>query len=95
MRMSNLYKASKGLIRVNADIENNTILDIRLTGDFFMVPEEALWMLEKHLKGVELNRKLVRSAINVFYVLGVDTPMLERDDLVDAIMGVKNENEAY
>lgn len=89
--MSNLYKALKGLIRVEAEVENNIIIGIRITGDFFMVPEDALWLLEKHLKGVELNRQMLQSAINVFYVLGVETPMLEKSDLVDAILGVKNE----
>jgi Bacterial lipoate protein ligase C-terminus len=95
MQMSNLYKASKGLIRVEANVENNIILDIRLTGDFFMIPENTLWLLEKHLKGIELDRKLVKGAVNVFYLLGVQTPMLTKDDLVNAIVGVKNENAAY
>jgi lipoate---protein ligase len=91
MRMSNLYKARKGLVRVEADVENNTIIDIRLTGDFFMVPEDALWLLEKHLRGVELDRRLLESAINLFYFLGIDTPMLTQEDLVNAIMGVRDE----
>lgn len=95
MQMSNLYKAPKGLIRVKADVENNIILDIRITGDFFMIPEDTLWLLEKHLKGIELDRKLVRGAVNVFYVLGLETPMLSREDLVNAIVGVKNEDAAY
>ncbi len=89
--MSNLYKASKGLIRVEAEVENNTIIGIRLTGDFFMVPESSLWLLEKHLKGVELDREMLKSAIDVFYVMGVDTPMLSREDLVNAIHGVSGE----
>jgi len=91
MQMSNLYKAPKGLIRVDAEVENNIIIDIRLTGDFFMVPENALWLLEKHLKGVELSREFLQSAINVFYLLGIETPMLAREDLTNAILGVKNE----
>lgn len=89
--MSNLYKAPKGLVRVEAEVENNTIIEIRLTGDFFMVPEDALWLLEKHLKGVELDREMLQSTVNVFYMLGVETPMLAKEDLVEAILGVKNE----
>lgn len=89
MRMTNLYKARKGLIRVDAEVENNTIIGIKLTGDFFMVPEEALLFLERHLRGVELDRKLLKNAISTFYVLGVDTPMLAKDDLVKAVLGVK------
>lgn len=95
MRMSNLYKAQKGLIRVDANVENNIILDIRLTGDFFMIPEDALRLLEKHLSGVELSRHFVSKTVNVFYMMGVDTPMLSRDDLVDAILGVRNEDPPY
>ena len=92
--MSNLYRAPKGLIRVEAEVENNTILDIKITGDFFMVPEEALLLLEKHLRGVELDRKLLSNTIDTFYLMGIDTPMLGREDMINAILGVKNENKA-
>lgn len=94
MWVSNLYKAPKGLIRVHADVENDLILEIRITGDFFLIPEDALELLEKHLHGVELERKFVDNAIGVFYAIGVITPMLTKDDFVNAIMGVKNEIKA-
>lgn len=91
MRMFNLYKAPKGLIRVEADVESNIIIKIRLTGDFFMVPEGALWLLERHLRGIELKLNPLSSAINMFYGLGIETPMLSEQDLVNAIIGVKSE----
>lgn len=93
MRMTNLYKAPKGLIRVDAEVENNIILDVRITGDFFIVPEDALLLLENHLRGVELERTLLNNTIDMFYLLGIDTPMLGRDDIVNAILGVKSENK--
>jgi len=94
MRMSNLYKAPKGLIRVEANVESNIIISIRLTGDFFMVPEGALWLLERHLRGIELNLAPLSNAINIFYALGIETPMLSENDLVSAIIGVKSETSS-
>ena len=56
-----------------------------------MVPEGALWLLERHLRGIELKLDTLSSAINMFYGLGIETPMLSESDLVNAIIGVKNE----
>ncbi|MGI0100923.1 MAG: lipoate protein ligase C-terminal domain-containing protein [Candidatus Micrarchaeaceae archaeon] len=93
--MSNLYGTKCGSIRVYAEVENGTIIRIRLTGDFFMVPEGAITFLEKHLVGVEMNREMLQAALNVFYMMGVETPMLEKEDIVNAILGASNADAAY
>lgn len=88
MQRSSLYKKSDSFIKVEAEIENNVIIDIRISGNFIITPSDGLPLLEKHLRGVELNRKFLSNAISVVYLLGVKTPSLQKDDFVDAILGL-------
>ena len=94
MRVSNLYKAPKGLIRISAEVENDLIIEIRVTGDFFMVPEDAVELLENHLRGVELSENYLKGALEDFYSIGVVTPMLTKEDFIKAILGAKDEGKA-
>jgi hypothetical protein len=92
MRLTNLYKAPKGLLRIEAEVENGVIADIRITGDFFMIPEGSLASLELGLRGVRLSQDAVSKAVSDFYKSGVSTPMLSSNDIVNAILGAKNGN---
>jgi hypothetical protein len=93
MEVSSLYKAQKGLIKVRADIEGNVINDIEITGDFFMIPESALPELEMRLIGKRLERAELEETLEQFYITGVETPLLTKDDFVNAVLGVKNANK--
>ncbi|MDE1865563.1 MAG: lipoate--protein ligase family protein [Candidatus Micrarchaeota archaeon] len=90
MIVHSLYKAPKGLIRIEADLDSGVLASVRITGDFFMVPEESISALERHLEGVRLDQGSVSKAIDDFYSSGVETPMLGRDDMVKAVMGVSS-----
>lgn len=87
----NFCRTENGHIRIKVDVENGTIMNIRITGNFFMIPEDSLWMLERHLNGVLLERNALKKAIGIFYILGIETPMLTRDEIVNAILGAKDE----
>ena len=56
----NLYK-SKKLIKIlleyEEDNENNKINSVRITGDFFLYPEERLDDLEMQLKGTSTDKR--------------------------------------
>ena len=91
MKVSNLYKAEKGLIRIHADVEDGRIRDIRITGDFFMTPEEAIASLEGMLKGRRFEAEDVGEAIEKFYATGAITPMISKEDFAKAVMGAKDE----
>ena len=93
MRVSSLYKAPKGLIRINAEIEDNVIVDIKITGDFFMLPEDSVEFLEKHLRGVELEQSFLENAMESFYAIGIVTPAITKEDFVNAVLGVKNASQ--
>ncbi len=50
------YKIPGGkLIAVELKLSKNTIKYIKISGDFFMHPEESILDLEKQLKGVQIN----------------------------------------
>lgn len=88
----NEYKAKKGLIRVRVKLDNEgRITWIRITGDFFMYPEEALLDLEKSLIGVKLDVNDVSKVVHEFFKSGVKVPFVTEDDFVKAIMGVHYE----
>ena len=89
MELSTIYKAEKGIIKISAQVEDNTISGIRITGDFFMVPEESIVTLEKMLAGEKLESEAISKAIDGFYATGVITPSMEKGDLVKAVMGLK------
>lgn len=50
------YKVPSGkLLRIDADIQDNIIKDIRICGDFFIYPEDGISAIESSLKGQKLN----------------------------------------
>jgi lipoate-protein ligase A len=80
------HKAQK-LIRVRAALKEARIIDIMVSGDFFMVPEEALQDLESSLKGVSLNKDEVLGRVRRFFESSkVQTPGLTQEEFAEAIM---------
>jgi len=67
------HKAPKGLIRVTVKVVDGVIEDIRVAGDFFIYPEDAVWALEQGLKGLRAEPSLVASVVEkVFSDLGLE-----------------------
>ena len=80
------YKATK-LIRVTAELAGEKILDIMVSGDFCMIPKDALPKLESCLKGLTLNREVLIERLREFYEKNnVQTPGVVPEDFVEAIM---------
>jgi len=81
------HKASKGLIRIRVDVEDDVIKRIMISGDFFMHPEDKLWDLERSLVGVKAYRSVVLNSIKRFYQKkDISTPGVKPEDFVEAIM---------
>jgi len=60
MQSHSVYKVPQGkLLKINLEYDETThrILHIRITGDFFAYPEEAMEHLEEQLKDTSLDRK--------------------------------------
>jgi hypothetical protein len=82
-----IHKAKKGVIRVNAYVADNRIMEIMITGDYMMHPVEAISSLEAMLRGVKTAEPSVRKVVNLFYQKeAVATPGATGEDFVTAIM---------
>jgi lipoate-protein ligase A len=61
------YKVEGGkLIKVQLDTEDNKVKKVKITGDFFLHPEELIDELEKTVKGTTLNEHALASGIKAF-----------------------------
>lgn len=86
--MEGIYKAAKGLIRINVETDTKEkIIKIQIAGDFFMYPEDKLWDLEKALIGSKMNKDEILSKIKAFYEeTNVLTPGVIPEDFTEAIV---------
>lgn len=83
------HKARK-LIRVRAEFRGDEILDLSLTGDFFMIPEEAALHLQDALKGARLERSELDQRVEKFFKESkVQIPGMHPKDFVEAILKLK------
>ena len=85
------YKAPGGkLVRVRLKEEQGQIRSVKITGDFFLIPEESLGKLEKMLEDAPLQEPELRLLVDRFFRgtraqgLGVSP-----DDFVKAILSAK------
>lgn len=67
---------------------NNRINAIKITGDFFVHPEEGIEMLEEELIGTELERKVLLHKIDNFFSKNrIELFGIDPGSLAAAIMG--------
>ena len=71
MNTKSVYKVPNGkLLKINLDYDEktNNIENVRITGDFFAYPEEAIEKIEEELKSTKLERRTlvekIQSIIN-------------------------------
>lgn len=66
------------------EIENNIIKYIKISGDFFMFPQNAINNLEEMLINVNINN--VNNIIKEFYNNGIITPSVDTEDFIKAMV---------
>ncbi len=87
------HKAKK-MIRITAEIMSGRIIDILISGDFFFIPEHALPKLEQSLVEATLDQDELKRRIKNFYdETHIQAPGIEPQDLVDAIMRLRNNRD--
>lgn len=60
-----IHKVSGGkLMRIKFEIDNSIIREIKITGDFFVHPEDDLMKLEKVLQGKQIDQ--VKQSVDEF-----------------------------
>ena len=90
IKAHNIYK-SKKLIKISLEYtDNNKIISsIRITGDFFLYPEETLDQIEASLIGTKIDRNSIMETIEKCLIhseaFGFDS-----ESLTDAIVGCLN-----
>jgi lipoate-protein ligase A len=83
------HKAGK-LIRLRAEVKGTEILDLRITGDLFVVPKEAVARLEAALVGAEIEEEELMEIITRFYEEErPESPGVTPRDYVDAFMKLR------
>jgi lipoate-protein ligase A len=85
------YKAPGGkLVRIRLKEEQGLIRSVKITGDFFLVPEESLGKLEKMLEDVPLKEAELRLLVDRFFRgTGAQGLGVAPDDFVKAILSAK------
>lgn len=85
------YKALGGkLVRIRLKEEQGLITSIKITGDFFLIPEESLGKLEKMLEDAPLKEGELRLLVDRFFRgTGAQGLGVSSDDFVKAILSAK------
>jgi len=80
------YKIPNGkLIRLKAEVDDNKIKKISITGDFFLHPEEKIFELEKSLINILLSKESLQPIVNK--VLADATMVgISSDEFVNALL---------
>ena len=87
MKTEGQYKARKGLIKVSVDEEGGIIKKVVISGDFFLYPEDSLWLLERKLVGTKLIRGYLLAKVRDFYKdEGIFSPGVTPEDFVEALL---------
>jgi hypothetical protein len=66
MQSHSIYKIPQGkLLKISLEYneKNNTITQIKIMGDFFAYPEEAIEVLETYLNGTAIEREVLQKKI--------------------------------
>jgi hypothetical protein len=87
------YKAPGGkMVRVRLTEKDGRIETLKISGDFFLIPEESLPKLEKMLEDTRLDEKELKLLVDRFF-RGTNTQGLgiSPDDFVKAILSTKNQ----
>jgi len=80
------YKVPGGkMIRLDIAIDDGTVTSIRITGDFFMYPEEAVESIERFLTGKKISESLAAETDSFLKRKGIRLVGLAADDIAEAI----------
>ncbi len=89
-----VYKAKGGIIRVSLEA-GDVIKKIKITGDFFMFPEDSVASLEEALVGTAPKEDELLKVVKDFYE-NVESYGIDPEDMVKAIKrACENENREW
>lgn len=85
------YKVPGGkLLRITAKLEDDLLLDIKITGDFFLHPEEKIEKIEDSLKGKKVEETELEDVLREIVMReGITLLGVSEKDFVEALMKLK------
>ncbi len=82
-----IHKSRGGLIRSFVSIDNQSIKEISISGDFFLFPEEAIFRIMEDLKGIPPTRDEILKTIKETYAReNIQSPGTIPEDFTESIM---------
>jgi hypothetical protein len=61
------FKAEKGVIEVELIHDEEKITKVKITGDFFIYPEEAIELIEAALRNIPMDKKVITEKLKEVY----------------------------
>ncbi len=90
MKTANL-RTQKGVLEVEFSIKEESIAEIKITGDFFIYPEEGIEFLEQALQNTFLeNDSLEKRIAEIYDQYSLSTPGISIKDWVTVILKAYN-----
>ncbi len=88
-----VYKIPEGkLVKISLDFKEEKINFVRITGDFFLHPENGLELIEQELKGTELEKEsIIQSIQKTVEKNSLDLFGLNPKGIADAILKAKGD----
>ena len=84
-------RTKKGIIEVELKTEGDKISHLKITGDFFVYPEEALETIEQGLQNIKIDKMELKKRITEIYEQQkISTPGITIDDWVTVILNTNN-----
>ena len=74
------------LLKVTCETENKVIKSVKISGDFFLHPEESIVILEKNLVGATIDRGSISKIVGEFIQKGNIFIGIEVDHIVEATL---------
>ncbi|MHA1125664.1 MAG: lipoate protein ligase C-terminal domain-containing protein [Candidatus Heimdallarchaeota archaeon] len=80
------FKAEKGLIEIELTHTKETITELKITGDFFIYPEEKIELIEDTLRNSPIDKEIIFEKLKEVYEKEeITTPGIKLDDWVTVI----------
>jgi len=76
------------LLRCTLSVDRSAIIDIKFTGDFFMIPGEAVQELERQIIGCPLEIETIRRTVETFFTGAIEVAGVMPGDFVDIIASI-------
>ena len=86
-----IHRAEKGVIEIELDFKDQVITSVKITGDFFIHPEEAIEIIEDGLKGIKIEDKGLEERLSkINQNNSISTPGITIDDWIIVIVKAFN-----